>query len=82
MRIDRLRLGQAGALEDARPDDAMKPRDVLADDVNVRGPERGQRVIRVLKAVQTAHHAAHTRDTREADTGVEDEAIALERRGC
>lgn len=62
VRVDRLRLGQTGALEDARPDDAVEPRDVLPDYVHVGWPERCQRVIRVLK---TAHIAqtVHTVQT-------------------
>ena len=54
MRVDGLRLGQAGALEDARPDDAVKPRDVLSDNVDRGWPELGQRVILVLNSAHTA----------------------------
>ena len=66
VRVDRLRLGQAGALEDARPDNAMKPRDVLPDNVNVRRPEGGQRVIRILKnSANGAPHRARTGHTQQ-----------------
>lgn len=59
MGVDGLGQGQAGALEDARPDDAVEPRDVLPDYVHIGRPELGQRVVRVLM-----HACRCTRQTK------------------
>lgn len=43
-----LRQRKPGALEDARPDDAVEPRDVLPDNVDGGWPECSQRIIIIL----------------------------------